>query len=107
MLGLITAFITSFIITLLIIRSKHLHERLSADSDLSGPQKFHKVAVPRIGGISIFIGLCAAILAKAMELGLQSSEFILLICAIPTFAVGLTEDLTKKISVKERLFFTA
>ncbi|WP_162785839.1 MraY family glycosyltransferase [Polynucleobacter necessarius] len=30
-----------------------------------------------------------------------------MVCAIPTFAVGLTEDLTKKISVRLRLVFTA
>jgi len=107
MIGLITAFATSFIITLLIIRSKHLHEHLSADSDLLGPQKFHKAIVPRIGGISIFLGLLVAICSKVVELGFQSSEFLILLCALPTFAIGLTEDLTKKISVRQRLFFTA
>jgi len=107
MIGLITAFATSFIITLLIIRSKHLHEHLSADSDLLGPQKFHKAIVPRIGGISIFLGLLVAIFSKAVELGFQSSESLILLCALPTFAIGLTEDLTKKISVRQRLFFTA
>jgi UDP-N-acetylmuramyl pentapeptide phosphotransferase/UDP-N-acetylglucosamine-1-phosphate transferase len=43
---------------------------------------------------------------------LQSSiteplKVILLLCAIPTFAIGLTEDLTKKIGVRTRLLFTA
>jgi UDP-N-acetylmuramyl pentapeptide phosphotransferase/UDP-N-acetylglucosamine-1-phosphate transferase len=91
---------------LLIIRFKHLHQEFSTDFDLSGPQKVHKAPVPRIGGISIAAGLFAAILIKAFDLGLQSLELTLLFCAIPTFAVGLSEDLTKKISVKQRLFFT-
>lgn len=107
MIRLIAAFLISFAITLLIIRSKKLHERLSADCDLSGPQKFHKIAVPRVGGISIAAGLMTAILIKAFNPGLAKPEIILLGCAIPTFLIGLTEDLTKKISVRQRLLFTA
>ena len=107
MFGLLAAFLTSFAITLFIIRFKHLHEQYSADSDLTGPQKFHKVAVPRIGGISIALGLLSAILIKTFDLGLGNAELTLLACAIPAFTIGLTEDLTKKISVRQRLFFTA
>ena len=107
MSGLIAAFLTSFVVTLSIIRFKHLHEHLSADSDFSGPQKFHAVAVPRIGGISIAAGLFSAIFIKALDLGLANPEITILLCAIPTFAIGLTEDLTKKISVRQRLLFTA
>lgn len=107
MSGLIAAFLTSFFITLLIIRSKHLHQQFSGDVDFSGPQKVHKSAVPRIGGISIAAGLFAAILIKTFHLEQQNLGLTLLVCAIPTFAIGLTEDLTKKISVKQRLFFTA
>lgn len=107
MSGLIAAFIFSFVSTLLIIRFKHLHSRYSADSDFLGPQKFHTRAVPRIGGISIVIGLGVAILIKAIQQGGWNAEIILLLCATPTFAIGLTEDLTKKISVRKRLIFTA
>jgi len=107
MLGLITAFLVSFAITLLIIRTKHLHYQFSGDSDFSGPQKFHQSLVPRIGGISIATGLFAAILIKTVSLGIDNAGLILLLCAIPTFAISLTEDLTKKISVRQRLLFTA
>ncbi|MBT8541025.1 glycosyl transferase [Polynucleobacter paneuropaeus] len=107
MSGLIAAFLTSFAITLLIIRFKHLHQQFSADSDLLGPQKFHKVAVPRIGGISIAAGLFVAIIIKTINLGIANAQLTLLVCAIPTFAIGLTEDLTKKISVRQRLLCTA
>lgn len=104
--SLLAAFFSSFIATLLIIRFKHLHSHLSADADLDGPQKFHKNIVPRIGGISIAIGLFAALLFRIKNNSVTSFELTLLICAIPTFAIGLTEDLTKKISVRMRLFFT-
>ena len=62
MFSLLTAFFSSLIATLLIIRFNHLHSHLSADSDLSGPQKFHQKIVPRIGGISIALGLFLALL---------------------------------------------
>ncbi len=107
MIGLLAGFFSSFIVTLLIIRFEHMHAHLSADSDLSGPQKFHKTSVPRIGGISIAIGLFCAVLIRLQANSNATIELILLICAIPTFAIGLTEDLTKKISVRMRLFFTA
>lgn len=62
--GLLAALFSSFIATLLIIRFKHLHSQFSADSDLSGPQKFHKTSVPRIGGISIAIGIFTVTLVR-------------------------------------------
>jgi UDP-N-acetylmuramyl pentapeptide phosphotransferase/UDP-N-acetylglucosamine-1-phosphate transferase len=107
MTSLLAAFFASFIATLLIIRFKHLHHHLSADSDLSGPQKFHTKIVPRIGGLAIAIGLFTSILFRLNGYPNLNIEVTVLICAIPTFAIGLTEDLTKKISVRMRLLFTA
>lgn len=107
MLSLLAAFFTSFIVTLLIIRYQHLHSHLSADSDLTGPQKFHTISVPRIGGISIAAGIFAATLFRLQTNADTSIEPTLLICAIPAFAIGLTEDLTKKVGVKTRLLLTA
>jgi UDP-GlcNAc:undecaprenyl-phosphate/decaprenyl-phosphate GlcNAc-1-phosphate transferase len=107
MISLITAFFASFITTLLIIRFNHLHGEFSGDHDLSGPQKFHTASVPRIGGISIAIGVLAATLMHLQANPAPAFEIILLLCAIPTFAIGLTEDLTKIVSVRMRLLFTA
>lgn len=104
MSSLLISFFTSFLVTLLIIRLKHLHNNASGDFDLSGPQKFHTKVVPRIGGISIALGIAIAILMKQFTSDNFFSELILLACAIPTFAIGLAEDLTKKVSVKKRLF---
>lgn len=107
MIGLLAAFFSSFIATLLIIRFQHLHSHMSADSDLSGPQKFHKISVPRIGGISIATGIFVATLLRLQSDDGVNIEALLVMCALPTFAIGLTEDLTKKVSVKTRLTFTA
>jgi UDP-N-acetylmuramyl pentapeptide phosphotransferase/UDP-N-acetylglucosamine-1-phosphate transferase len=107
MVSFLTAFFASFIATLLIIRFKHLHGQFSGDHDLSGPQKFHSRSVPRIGGISIAIGLLSAALINLQSNIAEPLKIILLLCAIPTFSIGLAEDITKKIGVRTRLFFTA
>jgi UDP-N-acetylmuramyl pentapeptide phosphotransferase/UDP-N-acetylglucosamine-1-phosphate transferase len=105
--SLLAAFFSSFLATLLIIRFQHLHERFSSDHNLAGPQKFHIGSVPRIGGISIAIGIFTALIVRLQQQPAPTFEITLLLCAIPTFAIGLTEDLTKKISVRSRLLFTA
>jgi UDP-GlcNAc:undecaprenyl-phosphate/decaprenyl-phosphate GlcNAc-1-phosphate transferase len=107
MISFLSAFFASFVTTLVIIRFKNLHGHFSGDHDLSSPQKFHKESVPRIGGISIVLGILAAVLIGLQSGGALSMKVVLLLCAIPTFAIGLTEDLTKQIGVKTRLLFTA
>lgn len=107
MLGLLIAFIVSFICTLFIIRFESLHRHISSDSDFSAPQKFHTKPVPRIGGLSIAIGLIIAIIFRIRFSPNPYFELSLLGCAAPTFLIGITEDLTKKIGVKTRLIVTA
>jgi UDP-GlcNAc:undecaprenyl-phosphate GlcNAc-1-phosphate transferase len=108
MFSLAIAFLTTLIVTQLIIRYDHLHGHVTGDSDLSGPQKFHSHAVPRIGGLGIAIGLIVAAIARYfMEPVTGVPLLALLGCAIPAFVVGFVEDMTKKVSVKVRLFGTA
>jgi UDP-GlcNAc:undecaprenyl-phosphate/decaprenyl-phosphate GlcNAc-1-phosphate transferase len=104
---LIFALFPSFIIAFLIIRYQRLHTRYSGDNDLTGPQKFHSRITPRIGGIAIGIGLLVGQIFQHTTPSIQHVELALLACSIPTFAVGLAEDLTKKITIKIRLFFSA
>ena len=104
--SILTAFFLSLAITGLIIKSRPYHEKFSADWDLEGPQKNHKLAVPRIGGIAIAFSFLVAILLRYHS-SPDELYLLLLICAIPTFAIGLTEDLTKEISVRARLLATA
>jgi UDP-GlcNAc:undecaprenyl-phosphate GlcNAc-1-phosphate transferase len=104
MLFLFTAFFSSLLVILLIIRYRHVHEHLSGDHDLSGPQKFHHESVPRIGGLGIYVALLITNLVaylKNPSLGLFLS--LILIAALPVGGAGLIEDLTKRISVKARL----
>lgn len=107
MLSLIIAFLSSFFCSFFIIRFEYIHNRYSLDHDLSGPQKFHKRPVPRIGGISIVLGLLmAAIFSQANSSPKASYLSILLICSAPAFGIGIAEDLTKSISIRSRLFFS-
>jgi UDP-N-acetylmuramyl pentapeptide phosphotransferase/UDP-N-acetylglucosamine-1-phosphate transferase len=102
---LVLAFFISLLSTLALIRYQHLHEKVSSDHDLLGPQKFHTHAVPRIGGIGIYLALVITALFSHQILKLDKGLLLLELCAcaLPAFAVGLAEDLTKKISIKARL----
>src|SRR5258708_16545638 len=57
MLSFALGFLVSLLITLLIVRYAHLHEKFSTDTDLAGVQKFHARPVPRIGGTGVLVGL--------------------------------------------------
>ncbi len=101
------ALAVSAVISLLIVRYASKLSR-AADHDFSGPQKFHATAVPRVGGVGIVAGLTAAVLFEAEHFdGGASMGTLLLACAIPAFAFGLLEDLTKKVSARQRLLATA
>lgn len=107
MTSLLLAFFTSFIATILIIRTQKLHGSISGDKDFDGPQKFHTRTVPRIGGLAIGLGIFASIAINHQSTPQGYEKFLILFCALPTFGIGLTEDLTKKVSVRIRLIFTA
>ncbi len=109
---LVFSFIVSLVVTLLIVKSASSHGGLSADSNLSGPQKFHTRPVPRIGGLSVAVSMLATTgVIHAGWLGTppigQSLLLLLMVCAGPAFLSGLTEDLTKSVSPSRRLVFTA
>lgn len=107
LLTLILSFAASSAATLLVLRSSHLHGALSADHDLSGPQKFHSRPVPRIGGMAIFCGFaCASLWLAWCYESFRSFAGPLLLCSIPAFASGVTEDLTKRVSPLRRMMAT-
>ena len=103
-----SCFVVSLIATLLILRSPMRHSRLSADHDLSGPQKFHARAVPRVGGAGVMVAIVAgAAIAQFLEPIAARSLWMLIACSLPAFAAGITEDLTKNVSPRRRLLATA
>lgn len=108
MSSLLLSFFTSLLSILFVIRYQHLHSAWSADSDLNGPQKFHTLSVPRIGGLGIFFALLiTGIAAWLQSLSFHRELLLLTISALPAFLLGIAEDLTKRISASVRLIGTA
>jgi UDP-N-acetylmuramyl pentapeptide phosphotransferase/UDP-N-acetylglucosamine-1-phosphate transferase len=108
MTPMVLAWIVATLLTLLIVRQASTRSAL-ADHDFSGPQKFHAVAVPRVGGLGIVLGLAAAVLYLLVTDGVQGLPVgaELLLCSLPAFLVGLAEDVTKRVSANMRLAATA
>jgi UDP-N-acetylmuramyl pentapeptide phosphotransferase/UDP-N-acetylglucosamine-1-phosphate transferase len=109
MLTIFSGFICALMMGFFILRYQDSHRHLTGDHDISGVQKFHTEAVPRIGGVIVFLGIGVGILSRyfspdnaAFIVGVQ-----LLLASIPAFLGGLVEDITKKVGVKTRLFSTA
>ena len=102
----------SFIISMLIVASERWHGWLSHDHDLGGVQKVHHTAVPRIGGFAVVGGILAsAMLFWKVWPGIISvsqifAVLMLLLAAAPAIIAGMTEDMTKTVSVRARLMAT-
>jgi UDP-N-acetylmuramyl pentapeptide phosphotransferase/UDP-N-acetylglucosamine-1-phosphate transferase len=101
---LVLSFTASALTTLLVIASAHRHARWSADHDLSGPQKMHSLAVPRIGGIGIAAGMLVGLLALwVLQPESGPTAAFLALAAAPACAFGLIEDFTKNVLPRWRL----
>jgi UDP-N-acetylmuramyl pentapeptide phosphotransferase/UDP-N-acetylglucosamine-1-phosphate transferase len=108
MLILLVAFGVSLGLTLLTVAMAQRHAHIFNDHDLSGPQKFHARPVPRVGGVGIVAGVTAGLLLVFWrDRTLGSQGLVLLACGAPAFLAGLSEDITKQVSARRRLFFTA
>jgi UDP-N-acetylmuramyl pentapeptide phosphotransferase/UDP-N-acetylglucosamine-1-phosphate transferase len=108
MASMLLALLVSIVLTMLIVRHASTRSRM-VDHVLTGPQKFHLVPVPRVGGLGIVAGLIAAAAYQSLVGAPSGSDLglILMVCAIPAFAFGLAEDLTKQVSARVRLLATA
>ena len=91
----LTSFFVSSVITYAIIRYQYLYATYVHDNNLSGVQKFHSETVPRIGGVSLMIGLMSA-----------APPLWLVLSLLPVFAIGLLEDVTKLVLPRYRLLFS-
>lgn len=99
----ISALITSLLVCIVLIRTQHLHARLSMDSS-TGVQKFHANPTPRIGGVPVFLGMGVAALVSQFAHDQVGRLFGgLLLAGLPVFLTGLMEDLTKRVSPLWRL----
>ncbi|WP_225548562.1 MraY family glycosyltransferase [Chromobacterium violaceum] len=102
---LLLATFLSLLVGMCLIHFSHLHESFSADHDLGGVQKFHARPVPRIGGVPIAAGLAAGC-GLLVWLLKDALPLLLLAVALPAFAAGILEDVTKKVGPLPRLLAT-
>ncbi|HEU4646034.1 MAG TPA: glycosyltransferase [Burkholderiales bacterium] len=102
--GFLASLLASFAVCWLVLYTRPAHGKLSIDDTIPGLQKVHKTPVPRIGGF----GIAAGVLAGAIAIGdIEDTLWMLLflIAALPAFAGGFLEDLTRKVSPYSRLLF--
>ncbi|WP_019141896.1 glycosyltransferase family 4 protein [Noviherbaspirillum massiliense] len=106
MSSFLISFIASALLTLLLIKQSKLHQA-ALDSDLSGVQKVHSSAVPRIGGIGIFASVILTSLFATWRAPLIGQGILLLLaCSGVAFLGGIVEDFTKRVSPRRRLILT-
>lgn len=94
---------TSLLVSIMLVVTQKLHGHLSFDSQF-GVQKLHSAPTPRIGGIAVAMALglgCVLLRGEAFDFW-----WMWAVAALPAFAAGLTEDLTKKVGVRMRLAAT-
>jgi len=98
------AFFLSFFLNVLIIHFSKKIKILITDHLHIGPQTFHVVPTPRIGGFAIFIGVSIALLAAYLRAEHFSHNFAyLILISLPAFLAGFLEDLTGKLKPRIRI----
>jgi len=102
-LNILVAFLSALTATwLIIIGSKYGGTRFLDDTE--GVQKFHKIPVPRIGGLGFLIGLAIG----GIYFGLKDDNVLVLakwagIAVLPVFLGGLFEDIYNNVTPRDRL----
>ena len=98
---LFLAFLSSTIVNAVLIRLARWN---SLCDTCKGVQKFHKKAVPRVGGVAIYLAALMVALGFFLAKKPYARSFLLvLLCGLPVFVAGLLEDITKKVSPRWRL----
>jgi UDP-N-acetylmuramyl pentapeptide phosphotransferase/UDP-N-acetylglucosamine-1-phosphate transferase len=107
-LSFVLAFFVSLVVAGLTIRLSRRPGVRWNDHDLQGVQKFHAMAVPRVGGVAIAVAMFAlAGWISFFGSGPAVEAWLLLTCGAPPLVAGLLEDLTKQVGIKTRLLATA
>ena len=97
----LTPALASFSVCLLIVVTRRWHSRYTED-EITGVQKVHQEATPRVGGIGIACGVLASFCSlypSALSLLLITSLW----AALPALSAGLLEDLSKRVGPLPRL----
>ncbi|KIG03232.1 MraY family glycosyltransferase [Caballeronia concitans] len=104
MLNLALGCLTSFCLTLWIVKHTSRAGSRWLDTDLTGVQKMHAVPVPRVGGVAIMGGTGITFVVGGVFDGNPLGDALLLFgCAAIPFVAGCVEDVTKRVSPRIRL----
>lgn len=107
MFFLVFALVAAFACTLLLVRYQHKHASYSVDPSAVQSHKVHRHTVTRIGGLGILLGLlCSWLLRLLDDANIARQGLLLLLCALPCFAGGLLEDISKRGWIATRLTAT-
>ena len=98
---IIIAFISSFVMTWVVVELSKSKNWLVNEADLQGVQKFHTGFIARIGGLGIFIGFSVALLLLEDQYDFLFKIWLL---SLSVFAIGFYEDLSAKVSPLVRIF---
>ena len=100
---LLAGSVTTALLCMVLVLTRARHGHLSLDTTI-GVQKFHTAPTPRIGGIAVYLGLMVVL--GLVPYGVRTLLMPMVVAALPAFVMGLWEDLTKRVSVRKRLFST-
>jgi UDP-N-acetylmuramyl pentapeptide phosphotransferase/UDP-N-acetylglucosamine-1-phosphate transferase len=106
MSSFLISFIVSWLLTLFVIKQAKQHGA-ALDTDLAGVQKVHAQAVPRIGGVGIFLAVIVVDVVAVLRTPVIGKGMLLLLaCSFVAFFGGIVEDFTKRVSPTRRLLLT-
>ncbi|TFW19711.1 glycosyl transferase [Massilia arenosa] len=106
MFSFLVSFITSALLTVLVIKHARLHGP-ALDTDFDGVQKVHSHHVARIGGLPIFLATVLSACISVWRLpAIAEWMFYLLLCSAFAFCGGIAEDYTGRVSAGKRLVLT-
>ncbi|WP_181164473.1 MraY family glycosyltransferase [Amaricoccus solimangrovi] len=94
------AFVLSLVLCLAFVVTQRWHGRFTHDH-MNGPQKFHKTAVPRIGGLALALSYAAV--TPLLQPELRALWILVGLAGLPALLAGLAEDVTRRVGVKWRL----
>lgn len=106
MFSFLVSFISSALLTLLVIKHAKLHGP-ALDADFAGVQKVHSHEVARIGGLPIFLAVVISAAISIWRVPAMAQWLVsLLLCSVVAFAGGIVEDYTGRVSASRRLLLT-
>lgn len=103
LLLMLLCFCLSMTAGLLLVATKRWHGRYSLDST-PGVQRMHREPTPRVGSLSLVVGVLAAV-ALAPD-SVSALLVAMLLAGLPALLFGLAEDITQDVGVTARLLAT-